>query len=239
MPVYDATGLGPTPKLLLPGEPGYLFGSLPYDQAPARFTVTNVALTSNVATVTIQIEQGNIPAVGNLVSIRATTSTGGIFNVTNAVLTGATITATTGAGTITFALTHADVVSAADTGYGIIPVAETAEALIPTGGVVTTAPLAIARNQAHTNVERTINCYVSFPSLPTTATVTLQGAIRDYDSEYVAMGSAIATVTGGVLTLALTQYSLTNVNFIRAQITGITASSSPAGVAGTAVIKVL
>lgn len=226
MPTYDTTGLGPTPKLLLPGEPSYLFGSFTYDQAPTRFTVTNVALTTNVATVTILIESGNIPVVGQTVSIRASTSTSGLFNVTNAVLTGVTITSTTGVGTITFALTHGNVASAPDTGYGIVPVAESAE-LLGTGDIYS-APVAVARNQGATNVERTINPRFSFPSAPDAVTgITIQGALVDKDSDYVDMGSSLGSVTGGVLTPTLTSYSLTNVNFIRAKLAGVSGGTNP------------
>lgn len=107
--------------LALPGTPVYVWGSLSDRIAPTRMTITNVALTTNVATLTVQVIEGNIPAVGALVTVRGTQQASGAFNVTAVAITGVTINATTGAGTITFALTHANVGSAADSGMAIAP----------------------------------------------------------------------------------------------------------------------
>jgi hypothetical protein len=107
--------------LALPGIPAYLWGSLNDRVSPSRMTISNVALTSNVATLTVQVIEGNIPAVGALVTVKGTQQASGAFNVTAVALTGVTINATTGAGTITFALTHADVVSHADSGLAVAP----------------------------------------------------------------------------------------------------------------------
>jgi hypothetical protein len=120
MPAYSLNPLQRI-KLALPGLPVYLFGSLAQTTAPTRMTVSNVALTSNVATLTVQIIEGNIPIVGALVSVTGTQQASGAFNVSQVALTGVTINATTGAGTITFALTHANVGSVADSGLAVAP----------------------------------------------------------------------------------------------------------------------
>lgn len=231
-PVYDASGFGPTPKLLIPGEPGYFFGSLNYNQAPTKFSVTNVALTSNVATVTIAIRAGNVPAVGNLVSIRKTTSTSGLFNVTNAVITGVTYPAANASGTITFALTHADVVSGADTGEGLVPVPEVSEALTANGA---SWPLSVARvfdeDQLDATFNRTFQVICSFPTPPTAATVKLQGAINNVDAEYVDMAT-VAVVAGSSVTQTAGGIPQQNFRFIRLNVSGISGT-------GTVIAKVL
>jgi hypothetical protein len=68
-------------------------------------TITNTALTSNVATIT----SVNNFAPGQIVTISGTTNSSGAFNGTFTVLTASNTQ-------FTFALTHADIVSAADTG---------------------------------------------------------------------------------------------------------------------------
>lgn len=232
MPIYDKSGLAPSPKLLNPGEPGYLFGSKSYNQSDTRFSVTNTALTSNVVTLTVQIVSGNIPVAGGLVSVRATTAGSGAVNAATAVpITTVTISASTGAGTIVFPLTASNIVSIADTGYGIIPVWELAE----TCANVTSAPIAVFHNESDTSVERTINVIASCPSLPTTASFMLQGAMRDADSEYTNLSTTpFATVTGGTLSSpASVQYSLENVNFVRCVVSSVTGGTP------TMIVKVL
>jgi len=115
--------------LALPGIPVYVWGSLSDRIAPSRMTISNVALTSNVATLTVQVIEGNIPAIGQNVTVRGTQQASGAFNVTAVAITGVTINAVSGAGTITFALTHANVGSVADSGLATAPQAITFEAV--------------------------------------------------------------------------------------------------------------
>lgn len=116
--------------LALPGTPVYAFGSLSDRVSPSRMTISNVALTANVATLTVQVIEGNIPAVGALVTVRGTQTSAGVFNVTQIALTGAAINATTGAGTITYALTNANIGSVADSGMAVAPQAIVFEAVV-------------------------------------------------------------------------------------------------------------
>ena len=74
----------------------YLFGSYNYKQANTTMLVSNVALTSNVATLTVQIIGGEVPIVGALISVQQTQSTSGLFNVARSPLTNVTIDASTG-----------------------------------------------------------------------------------------------------------------------------------------------
>lgn len=219
MPTYNTSGFGPTPKLLLPGEPAYLFGSKTYNQADCKFNVTNVALTSNVATVTILITAGNIPAIGDLVSIKGSTSTSGLFNVTAVALTGVTIVAATGAGTITFALTHADVGSAADTGYGVIPVSELSETLANGAS----APVCVDALPINSAVGRTLQAVCTFPTVPTTAKVTIQGALHDIDSEYQDIAT-VGLVAGSAVTQTAAGIPLQNWVFVRANVSTLAGS---------------
>ena len=120
MPNYPTNPLAAIP-LALPGTPVYAFGSFNDRVSPTKMGISNVALTTNVATLTVQVYEGNIPAVGSLITVQGTQNSAGLFNVVNVALTGVTINAITGAGTVTFALTHANVGSAADSGIAIVP----------------------------------------------------------------------------------------------------------------------
>jgi hypothetical protein len=129
MPAYSSDPTLAVP-LALPGIPVYVWGSLSDRIAPTRMTISNVALTTNVATLTVKVIEGNVPAVGQLVTVKGTQQAAGAFNVTAVAITGVAINATTGAGTITFALTHANVGSVADSGMAIAPQAISFEAVV-------------------------------------------------------------------------------------------------------------
>lgn len=120
MPAYNQNPLAKV-KLALPGYASYFWGSLSDTISPTRMTISNVALTSNVATLTVQVVEGNVPVAGQLVTVTGTQTSSGAFNVTQVALASVSINATTGAGTITYALTHANVSATADSGLAVAP----------------------------------------------------------------------------------------------------------------------
>jgi hypothetical protein len=217
VPPYITNPSGNNPVALLqPGLPGYAFGSRAIGST-RLLQITNVSLTTNVATVTVTMREGNIPAVGDLITIRGTTTAGGAFNVSNVSITGVSITAATGQGTITFALTHADVASTPDSGQGYIPVPETSEAL------------AVGKSQAFAiqqakNAGYGITWSYTLPSAPATISIQLEGAINNNDSEFTLIGSAQTTTSGYNEIIA----QLPNlVNFVRLNVTATTGGSIP------------
>jgi hypothetical protein len=201
--------------MLMPGVPSYAFGSYLDGHPVMRATITNVALTSNVATVTVQMVEGFIPAVGDLVSIVCSNT---IFNVTDSVITARSITAATGAGTITFALTHADVVSVAATGSLLsqqVPVP-----LALTGSAQKSQQFAV---QTAKGQGRGISWSYSCPSAPSTIAIQLEGALTDNDADYAIIGSSQTTAAGA--SVFATAPIL--VNFVRLQVTASSGGSSP------------
>ena len=95
MPAYIVSPLDGVPPMLLPGINGYSTGSLASGPT-ARMLVTSVAINgSNVATLGVQMVEGNIPAVGSLISVRGTQTptSGGApnFNVSNIALASVSI----------------------------------------------------------------------------------------------------------------------------------------------------
>ena len=119
MPAYATTPLVPV-ALALPGTPVYVWGSYADRVSPTRFVIRDVEVTSDVAKLTGYITEGEIPAVGSLVTVRGTSAASGAFNVSAVALTDVTI-ASTGIGTLSYALSNADVTQVANPGLAIVP----------------------------------------------------------------------------------------------------------------------
>lgn len=219
MPPYQSAPIiGPPPPMLIPGVPSYAFGKYIDGHPTVRAYITNVALTSNVATVTLQIMEGYIPAIGDLVSITGCPTTSGLFNVTDAVITAVSITAATGLGTITFALTHADVVSVASSGTLLSTQVAVGDAL--TGSAQKSQQFAI---QAAKGQGRGISWEYACASAPVSIAVQLEGAISDIDTDYVIIGTS-QTTAGGAQQLATAPV---NCNFVRLNVTASSGGTLP------------
>ena len=216
------------PILALKGVPCYLWGKFDYKIGNTKLAVTNVALASNVATVTVLLVDGPLPVVGGFISIINTATSSGIFNVNRAVITGVSINAITGQGTITFALTHADVSAASDSGSVIVEPAEVPETL------AAGASIACVYQLPESDSQLTIPMTVTFPTAPTAATATLQRALKNATtvSEW--------TNTSAVVTYASSAYSagptvtatLERGYLYRINISGLTGSGTVIGKLG-------
>jgi hypothetical protein len=178
---------------LVPGQPAYLFGTYNFDIAPARFLITNSALTSNVATITGQLIEGPIPTVNSLISVIQTQAGSGTMNVNRATITAVSISATTGIGTISYTDTNSNVTSVADTGMALIDTPEVPDALVNGYSIL----LALQAQPAEQRLNRQLMVTVEFPSLPTTATVLLYAGMTPYKTQMTTTGLTVATVTGG------------------------------------------
>lgn len=220
MPTYNSP-LKPA-QLLQKGVAAYLFGGLNMLRGNALGYVTQTALTANVASVTVSINQGPIPLVGDIITIWGTASQSGLFNVVRSVVTAVSITASTGQGTISFALTGTNQSATADTGAFTVEVGETSETLAAGYSV----PILVQAPEG--DAQFTIPLSVTFAGgvLPTAVTATLQRAIRDLAVEY--------TNTSAVVTVAATAYTagptvlatLERGYFYRLAITGLTIGSA-------------
>lgn len=223
MPSYVTSPFKQPPEALSQHKVAYLFGSRNKYVGATKMYVTNVALTSNVATLTVKILDGNIPAVGSAISIESTTTASGAFNVTGVALTGVTITASTGVGTVTFALTHANVASTADAGYATVPVPEVGETVANGASIAVSAPYTIPwQNEAGAY---TVGCEVNFPTLPTACVVALQASQTDVDGDFQTVVSNVTTVSASVETKGTLQYT-GKWNFFRYSISGTSGSGS-------------
>jgi hypothetical protein len=166
---------------------------------------------------TVLVREGNIPAAGSLITVRGTSSTSGLFNVSNVALASVSINAATGAGTVTFALTHANVVSAPDAGQACVPVPEVGETL--TQGTKSAA-FAI---QNVVGKGYGISWSYSCPSAPAAISIQLEGAISDNEAEYTLIGTA-QTSTSGAETFATIPEL---VNFVRLNPTSVSGGTNP------------
>jgi hypothetical protein len=222
MPPFITVPFGITPRRgFTAGLPSYSAGSYAYGQQACRMYVTSVAIAANVVTLGVKMVEGNIPVLGTLVTFLATvTGTvagGSAVNVTNAVVTGVSITPSTGLGTITYAATAANLATTPDGGQVIIPVPEVAEllavaklqqfALDPMGGYGVTMTW-------------------TTPSAPGTISLQLEGAINDTDAEYSIIGTAQTGLNGSVIASVPEL-----VRFVRVNVTAATGGSSPSLIA--------
>ena len=219
MPPYPTnTALRP-PLMLQPGVPGYAFGSWNANTPTTLMQVTHVSLTSDVATVTVLVREGNIPAIGSLISISGTTTAGGVFNVSNVAITGVSIAAATGIGTITFALTNADVPGADDAGQAYVPVPEVGEAL----SNVASQQFGVQEDIGMNQNGRTVTWSTSFPTAPSSITATLQASLFDIDGQYHSVDSSTST-SGEQKSI-----TLQNFRFLRVLLSNVT-GTNPRGI---------
>ena len=234
MPTMNTSAFAPLPEVVLPGKPAYLYGSLATDTQDTLLQVTNVAATGGTATVSVYVRAGSIPIVGNLISIAGTQASSGLFNVSSAPLTNVTINATTGVGTVQFALVGT-VGSVADSGQALVPIQEVPETLAAN----TSVPVYVPSQEPNDMGEKSITTAVTFPTMPTAVTVKLYSAINlpknlpgSAGSEWTLVGT-VATVAASAQTVGPLFTEDTSANtaalagrFFCLQVTGVTGSGT-------------
>lgn len=216
MSVYTASPFAKVPSLV-EGKPAYSAGSFNSGISPGKFYITSYAVATNVATIGVKMQAGNVPAVGDKITVRGVPVAA--LNVAAVALTAVVIDAATGIGTLSYAATSPNVGTTSSGGQAIVAVPEVAEALVQQAYKAFAVPF----NSPEEVSGRTYAWTFTFPSLPTTATMELQGAINNIDSEYTAIDSAAETETGK------TQYSNvpTNVRFVRLAATAVAGGTNP------------
>ena len=168
---------------------------------------------------TIQIITGPLPVVGSLISIINSTAGSGALNINRAVITGVAINQMTNAGTVTFALTNANIASVADAGSVIIEPAEVPETLTNNSYSI---PCVFQAPEGDSQF--TVPFAVTFPTVPTAATVTLQRAIANRAAEFTNT-SAVVTVAASAYTAGPVVLATLERGYIyRAAVTGVTGS---------------
>jgi hypothetical protein len=168
--------------LLTPGIWGYSAGSRP-SGPNTRMLITANAIATDVATLYVTMIEGNIPAINDTLYVYATANSAGAFNTTTGVtITGVTIVAATGVGTITYALTASTQGKTNDTGYAISVIAEVPEVSTPSTAYQALALPHITPAQAPNS---SISIYVTYPSAPASISWSLQVALNNVAAEFI------------------------------------------------------
>lgn len=259
MPVYQTTAFGPAYKKTLRAQTGvlpiYLFGSCDSHTEPFHFSISQLSLTSNVATATVQLRDGGgglaagvpqpTPQAGAVMGVRGTTLASGAFNVDPITVTASTVDPSTGAGTITYALTHANVTAAADSGELVVWPYEYPD-IVASG--TASIPVAQVFTPDESDNSRCLFAEAKwFGTMPTAATVQLQVANIDQDARYytvknnigvsptasVAASDALATIAGSAVTQSGAEYSFLMAKLIRVKVSSMTGGDGTTGLVVT------
>ena len=186
MPYYINSPFKGSPKLLVPSTPLYLLGSYNDRVGNTRGPVITDEGNGTTSTVVFNILEGNIPLVGALVYIEGSANASGDYNADGATILTVSTTAA-GVCTITFA-GSGNSVTASDTGMVVIPQPEIGETLVEGASI----PCAMPYNNVVANLNQALTAVISCPSLSgspaASATVYLQQAVKDMDSEYQDVG---------------------------------------------------
>ena len=238
MPYYNQNVvLAPPVKLLVAGHPDYLFGFInAYGQGNedvplSRMQVTQVSGNGTTATLTVTVLEGNIPNVGDLVSVAGLRNSG--FDTNSSALTAVSITASTGQGTIQYSN---------GTSLGASPDAGTATSIPAEVGdtlaIGNSIPVTVQFSDPETNIGRTLSLVVTTPTNTMTTTfptANVQGALRNVNSDYVNINpTADITFNGTAGAVFNATVSIKDYRFYRLAIQG-----SIGGGAATVVAKIM
>lgn len=217
MTAYDNTPNSQV-ELLVPGRPSYVYGSKSLGPT-CKMIIDHDSVSANVVTLNVTIVEGYIPLVGDLVYIYGTANNAGALNSTAGIaISGVSINAATGKGTITYPKTTGNLVNTADTGYALSVPQEIPEAL------VVGKSKAVSLQNTLGGIGYGISWAYTCPSAPATIGIQLEGAINDNDSEYVLIGVS-QTVVSGYNEIFATIPEL--VNFVRLHVTAATGGTNP------------
>jgi hypothetical protein len=214
MPTYvqPTTYAASRGAVAISGRPAYFYGSLNEEQQDMTAQITSVACATNVATIGITIQTGNVPVVGQLIWVQGTVTASGAYNVSGVAIASVTaVSASAGTYTLTYACTTANLTTTADAGKAVVPVQEVSEAVAANTSVAFYVP----SQEPVDNGARTITVSTTFPTIQATtgaATVKLYTAVQNISgllpgatgSEWTLMGT-VATVAGGAQTTGALQ----------------------------------
>jgi hypothetical protein len=209
------------PQLLQKGVPAYLIGSFSQKVGNTHLALVTDAIASNVATITATYLNGPLPAVGDLVSIINSTNSSAAFNVSRIAIASVSYNATTNVMTLTFALTASNQAATADGGTVVVEPGEKSESLTNSSysqAVFVQAP--------EGDSQFTLPISVTFPTLPTAVTISLQSAIKVQSNEWTTLG-IVATVAASAQTVGpFGEVTLQRGYLYRLAITGLTGSGT-------------
>jgi hypothetical protein len=225
MSVYSSSPFNPV-TMLLSGDVGYSFGSHP-NAATTRMAITSLAIASNVVTLGVKIIEGNVPLLGSLASVQGTNSyspptSPPMADVTNVALTGVTINAITGIGTVTYAAAGTNQAALPDSGMVLVPSPEVYET-VTSGEKGQQFALPLVAPPPNSGDAIAWSYFFLAGAQPGTSSVQLQGALVDIDSAYSVIDSG--TSTAGESRMA--SLSGLKCKFVRLVMATLTSGTSP------------
>ncbi len=207
MPFYQTTPYKPAPKLLVQGTPEYMFGSYNQDYGPTLGTVLTNSATGTTATVTLQVQSGNIPAVNGLITIVGTANSAGIFNVTNALVLTVSAAANPDFGvfTVTFTIGSTSQATTADYGQVYVTQPELGDQLtsaLITSGVASIPVCSAVAGPDNTGKSLSVTVKLpantaAYPSTLSSLSGYLQGSNTDFDSDYNDIAEVVTSGSAG------------------------------------------
>src|ERR1700676_2120635 len=155
MPLYQQSPQNKQVLQAVPGLPTYLLGSLNRTVAPTRMTVTAVASNGTTFTYSVTVIEGQLPVVGQLVSISGC-AVNSQFNVTNAKIASVSFANVPENGVGTFTVTKSGTFYAqtSDVGFAIAPQIETGETILslsPNGSQFASSEVSLQDNTGPDN----------------------------------------------------------------------------------------
>lgn len=201
MPSYITSPFKPTPQLLVPGTPSYLWGSFNDKTGPTLGSVISNSAVTTTATLKFQILSGNIPVNGSLITVVGCANSAN-FNVTNVAIGNVTSVPVggvdTGIYTCTYTITSTSQSTLPDGGQISIPQPEVGETISGTGA---SAPVAVGAAGPNSN-GKSLSVSLTLPNSGTLSgvTVTLEGAQFDIDSAYQTVATIGTTLAANSVT---------------------------------------
>jgi hypothetical protein len=174
----------------------------------------------------VQITEGEIPTVGSLITVTQTQAGSGGMNVNRATITAVAINAQTGAGTISYADTHANITTVADSGSAIAEVPEVPETAANGNSI------ACVFQAPKGDSQFTVPLSVTFPTLPTAASVDLQAALHNINSEFTKVATVVTVATSAYTAGPFAQVTLQRGYFYRLAVSGVSGVGTIVGKIG-------
>jgi len=236
MPKYQLSPINKNVLQAVSGLPTYLLGSYNRLVADTRMKITAVACNGSSFTYSVTVIEGQLPVAGQLFSASGC-AVDTQFNVTNVAIASVSFTNTpeNGIGTVTLTQSGNYYATTPDVGFGEAPQIEIGELIssLSVGGAQFASREVALQDNTGPDNPFTVRAICSFPVLPGAATVALQTADRNVDSDYQTIAT-VTTVTGGVQSGGGVIQANIRARFLRFLVSGLSAAGS-----STIIAKVL
>lgn len=216
MTAYQTSPTPPGIPLLQPNVPSFAWGNRATGGGAASRMIINAdSVAANVVTLNVTIVEGNIPAVGDLIFVYATSnSAGGLNQSTGIAISGVSITATTGKGTISYPKTVGNQGQTNDTGYALTIAQITTETPTPgNGGASASQQFALMAEIGKNGTPFSVDG--QFSGAPGVFELDVQVASIDLDTAYQTISSGNITTVDSTNNTFHLDGTLTNARFVR------------------------